>query len=100
MKARGNANFVGFVTYAAIGRLLDIDMPVKRNSGRFSVWMKGYEERLGVKVVATDGLSIYKPIMDGLGLEHQVCVTYVRKNAAWRLRKVLSLARTGVLSPF
>ena len=38
--------------------------------------------------MVTDNLSTYKPVVDRLGLEHQVCVVHVRKNAARRLRKV------------
>ena len=42
---------------------------------------------MGVKAVATDDLFTYKPVVDGLGLEHRVCVVHVRKNVARRLRK-------------
>ena len=41
-----------------------------------------------MEAVVTDDLSIYKPIADRLGLDHQICVTHARKNAARRLRKV------------
>ena len=43
---------------------------------------------MGVKAVLPDDLSAYKPVVDGLGLERQVCVTHARKNVARRLRKV------------
>ena len=45
-------------------------------------------ERLGVEAVVIDDLASYKPVVDKLGLGHQICVTHVRKNAAKRLRKV------------
>ncbi len=35
-----------------------------------------------------DALSTYKPVVDGLGLVRQVCVTHARKNVVRRLRKV------------
>lgn len=41
-----------------------------------------------MEAVVTDDLSTYKPAVDGLGLEYQVCVTHVRKNVARRLPKV------------
>ena len=65
-----------------------IDMPAERDSDGFADWLKGYVERLGVEAVATDDLSTYKPVMDKLGLDHQVCVVPARKNAARRMRKV------------
>ena len=88
VKVRGKANLVGFVADAESGELLEIDMLVERDMDGFANWLKGYVERLGVKAMANDCLSIYKPVVDELGLEHQVCVTHVRKNVARRLRKV------------
>lgn len=88
VKARGKAKLVGFVADAESGELLGIDMLVERDSERFADWLKGYVERLGVKAVVTDDLSTYKPVMDRLGLDRQVSVTRVRKNAARRLPKV------------
>ena len=38
--------------------------------------------------MVADDMSTYKPVVDDLGLEHWICVTPVRKNAARRLRKV------------
>ena len=67
---------------AASGELLGIDMPVERDGERFTDRLKGYMERLRAKAVVTDDLYIYKPVVDGLGLERQVCVTHVRKNVA------------------
>ena len=88
VKARGKAKLVGFVTDAESGRMLGVDMSVERAGNRFANWLKGYVEQLGVKAVATDDLSTYKLVVDGLGLERQVCVTHARKNVARRPRKV------------
>ena len=91
MKVRGKAKlmgFMGFVADAESSELLSIDILVECDSDGFAGWPKGYVERLGVESVVTGDLSIYKPVIDKLGLEHQICVTNVRKNAAWRLRKV------------
>ena len=88
VKVRGKAKLVGFVADAEIGKLLGIDMLVERDGDGSADWLKGYVERLGVEAVVTADLSTYKPVVDGLGLEHQVCVTHMRKNMARRLRKV------------
>lgn len=40
-----------------------------------------------MEAVIIDDLSICKPVVDGLGLEYQVCVVHVNKNTARRLRK-------------
>lgn len=88
VKVRAKPSLWGFVAAAASGRLLGIDMPVERDGAGFADWLKWYAGRLGVKAVATDGLSTYKPVVDELGLDRHVCVTHVRKNATRRLRKV------------
>ena len=88
VKARGKAKLVGFVADAKSGEPLGIDMPIGRDSAGFADWMKGYVERLGVEAVVTDDLSTSKPVVDRPGLERQICVTHVKKNAARRLRKV------------
>ena len=38
--------------------------------------------------MVTDDLSTYRPVVDKLRLEHQVCVTHVRNNMARRVSKV------------
>ena len=74
MKVRGKANLAGFVAGTESGYLLGIDMLVERDSTGFAEWLKGYAECLGVKSVVTGDLFTYKPVVDGFGLEHQVCV--------------------------
>ena len=71
---------------AESGELLGIDMPVERDADRFANRLKGYVDRLGVEAVAKDDLSTYRPAVDKLGLDCQVCVVHARKNAARRLR--------------
>ena len=47
-----------------------------------------WNARLGVEAVVTADLFTYKPVVDRLGLERQVCVVHAGKNVASRLRKV------------
>ena len=41
--------------------------------------------RFGVEAMVTDDLSTYKPVVEHLGVEHQVCIAHVRKNVRNRL---------------
>ena len=43
---------------------------------------------LGVETLVTDDLATYKPVVEELGLGHQVCVGRVKKNV-WDRLKVL-----------
>ena len=76
VKARGKAKLVGFVADAKSGEPLGIDMPVERDGDGFADWLKGYVERLGAKAVATDDLSIYKPVVNRLGLVRYTLCMY------------------------
>lgn len=39
-------------------------------------------------MIVTDDLVTYKPVVEELGVEHQVCLAHVRKNVARRLKEI------------
>ena len=86
MKLRGEKVVVGFVTDAASGQLLGMDVLAKQDSSAFLEWLEGYAREFGVDTLVTDDLATYKPVVDELGLGHQVCVGHVKKNVWNRLR--------------
>ena len=85
LKVKGKRTVVGFVTDAATGQLLGMDVLVERDSEGFIKWLEGYVSRFGVEAMVTDDLSTYKPVVEHLGVEHQVCIAHVRKNVRNRL---------------
>ena len=44
--------------------------------------------RFGVEAVVTDDLNTYKPAVEHLGVDHQVCIAHVRKWVWNRLREI------------
>ncbi len=88
VKLNGEKMVVGFVTDAESGQVLGIDVLVERDSMGFTRWLRGYVEGLGVEAMVTDDLSTYKPVVERLGVEHQVCIAHVRKNVVNRLRGI------------
>ncbi len=88
VKVRGNRTVVGFVADAGSGRVVGIDLLVERDSDGFVRWLKGYVSGLGVRVIVSDDLSTYKPVVERLGVEHQVCLAHVRKNVWVRLGEI------------
>ena len=50
--------------------------------------VRGYVSELGVEALVSDDLRTYKPVVERLGLEHQVCVAHVRKNVRRRLHEI------------
>lgn len=85
VKVRGKRMVVGFVTDAESGRLVGIDLLADRDSEGFVRWLSRYVGRMGVRAVVSDDLSTYKPVVERLGVEHQVCLAHVRKNVSVRL---------------
>ena len=45
-------------------------------------------DKLGVKAIVSDDLNTYKPVVEELGLEHQICLAHVRKNMRRRLDEI------------
>ncbi len=88
VKVKGKKTVVGFVTDAQSGRLLGMDVLVDRDSEGFVKWLERYVSRFGVEAVVTDDLNTYKPVVEHLGMEHQVCIAHVRKNVRNRLGEI------------
>ena len=49
--------------------------------------------RFGVEAMVTDDLSTYKPVVERLGVEHQVCIAHVRKNVRRRVDEIAGTER-------
>ena len=70
---------VGLVTDAETGQVLGVDVLVERDSEGFVRWLEKYVSRFGVEAIVTDDLSTYKPVVERLGVDHQVCMAHVRR---------------------
>ena len=88
LKVGGKQTVVGLVTDAESGQLVGMDVLVERDSDGFLRWLEGYVGRLGVESMVTDDLNTYKPVVERLGLDHQVCIAHVRKWVWHRLREI------------
>jgi len=88
VKLKGGKVTVGFVTDPGNGELVGLDILAGQDSQAFFLWLKGYARKLGVRALLTDDLSTYKPVVEELGVEHQVCLAHVRKNLARRLKGI------------
>ena len=85
VRVKGETTFVGAVTDASTGEVLGLDVLVKRDSDGFMEWLGDFVSGYGVEAMAADDLSAYKPVVERLGLDHQICIAHVRKRARKRL---------------
>lgn len=88
VKVKGQKMVLGFMVNPATGELLGLELLVEQDAQAFMNWLRPYVERHGVQVVVTDDLVTYKPVVEELGVEHQVCLAHVRKNVNRRLKEI------------
>ena len=92
-KVKGKQVVVGFVTNAHTGDILGVDILIDRSARGFVKWIRKYARRVRAKVAVTDDLATYRPALDELGLQHQVCLPHIRRNVARRLREIAGQER-------
>jgi transposase-like protein len=88
LKVKGKQRVVGFVVEPGSGAVLGLELLAQQDTSAFIRWLKKYAQGLGVKVVVSDDLATYKPVVEELGVEHQVCLAHVRKNVKRRLQEI------------
>lgn len=59
----------------------------ERDSDGFLAWLGDCANEFGVESMATNDLSAYKPAVEQLGIDHQICIARVLKRALNRLGK-------------
>lgn len=88
VRVRGQTTVLGFVTDAQTGATIGVDVLVEQDAGAFLRWLRSYVVPLGVEVLVTDDLATYKPVVEELGVGHQVCLAHVRRWVSNRLKKI------------
>ncbi len=91
-RVRGREVVVGFVTDARSGRCLGFEILSQGDGEAFAQWLKPYVEGLGVEVLVTDDNHSYGVASRRLLIEHQLCITHLRKYVRRRSRSILEQA--------
>ena len=81
----GREKVVGVVTDAETGEVLGLDVLVERDADGFMERLGDFARDCGVEAMAADDLSAYKPVVERLGIDHQICIAHARKRAWNRL---------------
>ena len=63
-------------------------MPVERDSDGFMECLGDLAREYGVDAMVTDDLSACKPMVERLGVDHQICTARVKKRARKRLDRI------------
>ena len=85
VKLPGQGVTVGFLTDAASGQIMGIELLSSRAGKQLSRWLAQAAQRVGAQVVVTDHLASYKVATEAAGLDHQLCLAHGRKAVALRL---------------
>ena len=78
-RVKGEKAVAGVVADAATGEVLGLEALVERDSDGFADWLRDFVSDFGVEAMVADDLSAYKPVVRRLGVDHQICVTHVKK---------------------
>ena len=85
VRVKGVKTVVGVVTDAETGQVLGLDVLVERDADGFMERLGDFARDYGVEAMVTDDLSAYKPVVERLGIDHQICIAHVKKQAWNRL---------------
>lgn len=88
LKVKGAGITLGFVTDPESGEVVAVEVLASREAAEMERWLSELLERFGCEVVVSDDLESYKPALDALGREHQLCLAHARKALANRLKKI------------
>jgi transposase-like protein len=87
-KVKGRGIELAFITDPATGMVVGMELLASREGEELAKLLCEYARRHGAEVVVTDDLASYKPAAESAGVEHQVCLTHVRKAVTNRLKKI------------
>ena len=85
VRVKGETTVVGVATDAATGEALGLEVLVERDADGFMEWLGDFVSEYGVEAMAADDLNTYKPVVERLGIDHQICIAHARKWAWNRL---------------
>ena len=88
VRVKGEKIVVGVATDASTGEALGLDVLVERYSGGFMERLCDFARSYGVEAMASDDLRARKPVVERLGVDHQICIARVKKRARKRLDKI------------
>jgi transposase-like protein len=77
--AQGEKRGVMVAVDLGSGQPVSIGYIDEKDHRKVQRWLAGLVKQLGVSVIVTDDLSIYRPMAEKLGVEHQVCQFHVRR---------------------
>ena len=88
LKVKGKGITLGFVTDPESGQIVALEVLASREATEMERWLNDLLERFGCEVVVSDDLESYKPAVDAMGREHQLCLAHARKALRRRLKKI------------
>jgi len=98
-RVKGQETIVGMVTNGQSGLTVDFTVLGSTDSATFERWLAPYVRQYGVEVMVSDEHASYGVVSANLGLEHQLCLTHVRKAVTKRSKAILAQAREAWNDP-
>ena len=80
VKVKGEKVGIQVVVDDDSGELLGLDLIVSENRDEVRDMVEPVARQVGAEVLVSDDLDVYKEVADGLGLDHQICRSHVKRN--------------------
>jgi transposase-like protein len=80
VKCRGKWLPLGLTVDPISGLVLTVDAVSGEDARTLREWMAPIAKAVGAQIVVTDDADGFKEVVDGLGMEHQVCKSHVLRN--------------------
>ena len=84
VRVNGETTVIGVVTDAETGQVLGLDVLMERDADGFMERLGDFARDCGDEAMSGDDFSAYKPVVERLGIDHQICIAHARKRAAGR----------------
>lgn len=80
VKVKGEKVGIQVVVDDQSGELLGLDIIVSESSDQVRDILEPVARQVGAEVLVSDDLDVYKEVADGIGLDHQICRSHVKRN--------------------
>ncbi len=91
-RVKGQEVVVRFLTDAQSGRTFGFEILAGGDGQSFIEWLEPYPDRYGVEVLVSDDNDAYGVVAKALRLDHQLCITHVRRYVSKRAKSILAQA--------
>lgn len=91
---------MGLTVDDTTGLVLTIDGLPGEDAETLKTWLAPIAKAVGAELAVTDDADAFKTVVDGLGLDHQVCRSHVKRNAESLIENLRDVVKNDLMAPW